>query len=62
MKVITYFLSSAKEAEQGYKACASLTRLCEKHGKKNLEIACEEVLNHTYSPSVRLASAILKRY
>ena len=33
VKVITYFLSAGKEAEQGYKACASLTRLCEKYGK-----------------------------
>ena len=60
MKVITYFLSSAKEAEQGYKACASLTRLCEKHGKKEVETACTEVLSYTASPSIRLISTILK--
>ena len=60
VKVITYFLSAGKEAEQGYKACASLTRLCEKYGKKELEMACTEVLSYTSSPSIRLISTILK--
>ena len=29
-KTVTYFLTAGKEPEQGYKSCASLTKLCEK--------------------------------
>lgn len=60
MKVVTYFLTAGKEPEQGFKSCASLTKLCEKYGKKKLETACAEVLKHTSAPSLRLISTILK--
>ena len=60
MKVVTYFLTAGKEPEQGFKSCASLTKLCEKYGKKKLETACAEVLKHTSVPSLRLISTILK--
>ena len=59
-KTVTYFLTAGKEPEQGYKSCASLTKLCEKYGKKKLETACAEVLKHTSAPSLRLISTILK--
>ena len=59
-KVVTYFLSAGKEPEQGYKACASLTKLAEKYSAKKLETACADVLKHTSVPSVRLISTILK--
>lgn len=59
-KTVTYFLTAGKEPEQGYKSCASLTKLCEKYGKKKLETACGEVLKHTSTPSLRLISTILK--
>lgn len=60
MRVVTYFLTAGKEPEQGFKSCASLTKLCEKYGKKKLETACAEVLKHTSVPSLRLISTILK--
>ena len=59
-KVVSHFLTVGKEPEQGYKACASLTKLAEKYGKKKLETACADVLKHTSAPSVRLTSTILK--
>ena len=59
-KTVTYFLTAGKEPEQGYKSCASLTKLCEKYGKKKLETVCAEVLKHTSAPSLRLISTILK--
>ena len=59
-KTITYFLTAGKEPEQGFKYCASLTKLNEKYGRKKLETACAEVLKHTTVPSLRLISTILK--
>lgn len=59
-KTVTYFLTSGKEPEQGYKYCASLNKLCERYGKAKLEAACAEVLKHTTVPSLRLISTILK--
>ena len=59
-KVVEYFLTAGKEAEQGFKACASLTKLEERYGQKKLEEACGEVLRHTSSPSFRLISTVIK--
>lgn len=58
--VVNHFLTSGKEPEQGFKACASLTKLGEKYGSKKLELACSEVLSYTSAPSIRLISTILK--
>lgn len=57
---VTYFLTAGKEPEQGYKSCASLTKLGERYGKKKLETACAEVLKYTSAPSIRLLNTILK--
>lgn len=54
------FLTSGKEAEQGFKACASLTKLGEKYGGQKLEAVCKSVLSCTSSPSIRLVSTALK--
>lgn len=59
-KVTAYFLTAGKEPEQGYKACASLTKLGERYGSKKLETACTEVLKYTSAPSIRLLNTILK--
>ena len=59
-KVTAYFLTAGKEPEQGYKACASLTKLGERYGQKRLETACTEVLKYTSAPSIRLLNTILK--
>lgn len=59
-KVVAYFLTAGKEVEQGYKACASLTKLEERYGQKKLETACCEALRYSSSPSVRLISAVIK--
>ena len=58
--VVNHFLTSGKEPEQGFKACASLTKLGEKYGDKKLESACDEVFSYTQAPSIRLISTILK--
>ena len=58
--VVRYFLTAGKEAEQGYKACASLTRLEQRYGKKRLEKACERLLAFTSTPSIRTLNSILK--
>ena len=59
-KVVSHFLTFGKEPEQGFKACASLTKLGEKYGSKKLESACDEVFSCTQAPSIRLISTILK--
>lgn len=59
-KVVSHFLTSGKEPEQGFKACASLTKLGEKYGARKLELACDEVFSYTQAPSIRLISTILK--
>ena len=59
-KVVSHFLTFGKEPEQGFKACASLTKLGEKYGSKKLESACDGVFSYTSTPSIRLISTILK--
>lgn len=59
-KVVEYFLNSGKEPEQGYKSCASLTRISDKYGHNRLEAACERVLSFGSSPNIRNISTILK--
>ncbi|HIX92507.1 MAG TPA: hypothetical protein H9681_06465 [Firmicutes bacterium] len=59
-KVVSHFLTLGKEPEQGFKACASLTKLGEKYGVKKLESACDGVFSYTQAPSIRLISTILK--
>ncbi len=58
--VVAYFLNNGKEVEQGYKSCASLTKLASRYGKARLESACSRVLDVTVSPSIRNISTILK--
>ena len=59
-KVTAYFLGAGKEPEQGYKACASLTKLGERYGNTRLEASCAEILKYTSAPSIRLLNTILK--
>ena len=59
-EVVTYFLASGREPEQGYKPCASLTKLGDKYGHVRLENACERALIYSSSPSIRNISTILK--
>ena len=57
--VVRYFLTSGREPEQGFKACASMTRLAERYGNKRLENACKRLLAFTQTPSIRTLSTIL---
>jgi len=59
--VVTSFLSQGKVVEQGYKPCASLTRLADKYGHEQLEIACGRVLVYSSAPTIRTISTILKK-
>lgn len=43
-KVVQHFLISGMAPEQGYKACASLTKLGEHYGRERLENACGRIL------------------
>jgi len=57
---VEYFINSGSEAEQGFKACASLTKLEKRYGSKVLEDACERVLHLTSSPNIRNISVLCK--
>lgn len=59
-ETVQFFLTSGKEAEQGFKACASLTKLGSRYGTKRLEDACERVLRLTSMPTIRNISALCK--
>ena len=55
-----HFLKSGKAAEQGYKACAGLTKLEQRYGKSRLEAACGKALAYSTAPSLRTIASILK--
>ena len=57
-ETVRCFLTEGKEPEQGFKACASLTKLESRYGKECLEEACERVLRLTSAPSVRNIRAL----
>ena len=59
-EVVRFFLESGKEPEQGFKFCASLTKLGEKYGHSKLEKACEQVLKYAKEPNIRIITAVLK--
>ena len=59
-KVVHHFLTSGRAPEQGYKACASLTKLGERYGMERLENACGRILAYSSTPSVRNISSLLK--
>lgn len=59
-KVVQHFLTSGAAPEQGYKACASLTKLGERYGRERLENACGRILAYSATPSVRNISSLLK--
>ena len=59
-KVVSYFLYSGKEPEQGYKYCVSLMKLADRYGQTRIEKACERLLHFTTQPSLRSITTILK--
>ena len=59
-ETVQYFLASGREAEQGFKACASLTKLGSRYGAHRLEDACGRVLRLTSAPTIRNISALCK--
>lgn len=58
--VVQHFLTDGKEAEQGYKSCASLTKLEKSCGAKRLEDACERVLALASAPTIRNITLLAK--
>jgi len=60
LAVVTSFLESGRVIEQGYKACASLTKLSDRYGHERIENACGRALAYTRQPSIRSISSILK--
>ncbi len=59
-RTVACFLKASTAPEQGYKACASLTKFAERYGAKRLEDACEQVLTYATTPNIRLISSLLK--
>lgn len=59
-EIVRYFLTSGNAAEQGYKACVSLTKLGKRYGKQKLEAACERMLAFSLLPSIRTITTLLK--
>ena len=59
-EVVRYFLTSGKEPEQGYKPCASMTKLAERYGTERMESACGQMISIASTPSIRTLSTILK--
>lgn len=59
-KVTAFFLESGREPEQGYRSCASLSRLGDRYGAERLENACGRMLSISSYPSVRNIASILK--
>ena len=60
LDVVRHFLSQGREVEQGYKACASLTKLANRYGTARLENACARVLDLSSAPTIRNISALCK--
>jgi transposase len=60
LAAVKYFLESGKVSEQGFKACASLTKLADRYGHERVETACGRALSHTSQPSIRNISTMLK--
>lgn len=58
-QAVKSFLESGKAAEQGYKACACLTKLGDRYGKERLEAALAS-FHSAHSPPIRNISSILK--
>lgn len=59
-EIVRHFLSSGSVEEHGYKACVSLRKLGNRHGKQNLEAACERMLAFSSSPSIRTITMLLR--
>lgn len=59
-KVVTAFLNTGSEPEQGFKSCASLTKLGDRYGHERLENACTKIWELTTTPSIRILSSMLK--
>jgi len=58
--VVEHFLTLGSEPEQGFKSCASLTKLSDRYGYTRLEKACERVLHYSSEPAIRNITTILK--
>lgn len=59
-KVGQHFLTSGTALRQGYKACASLTKLGERYGRERLENASGRILAYSVAPSIHNIGSLLK--
>ena len=60
LAVVKSFLESGRASEQGYKACASLTKMADRYGYERVENACKRALAYANQPSIRNIATILK--
>ena len=59
-KVVSQFLGSGKEPEQGYKYCVSLMKAADRYGQDRVNAACERALAFSNAPALRSVLTILK--
>lgn len=59
-KMVHFFLTSGKVAEQGYKSCVSLMKPAERYGDVRTESICNRILVYSSMPSVRKISSIMR--
>ena len=59
-KVVSQFLGSGKEPEQGYKYCVSLINAADRYGQDRVNAACESALAFSIAPTLRSSLAYLK--
>lgn len=60
LKVVQYFLNEGQEAEQGFKFCASLTKLEKRYSSEVVEDACDRALHISSRPTIRNISILCK--
>jgi hypothetical protein len=60
LAVVKSFLESGRASEQGYKSCASLTKMADRYGHERVENACKRALAYASQPSARNIATILK--
>lgn len=59
-KVADCMLAAGKVEEEGYRPCAQLLNLAERHGASALEAACKRACGITRSPSLKTVKILLK--
>lgn len=60
LATVKQFLTAGSVVEQGFKACASLTKLADRYGHARLEKACARAFAYTAAPNIKAINTILR--